>query len=105
MIKELLQIYHLVWTDPGNVGRVTLIQVFFTTYEKYFKYHRHSVVNQKYNLSFTLLGLPLKKWNFPQVHHLKTVFENNFLRLTATACFQKNECFKNVNFLTLFFSQ
>ena len=32
------------------------------------------------------------------------VFEENFIRLTVTACLQKNECFKNVIFLTLFFS-
>ena len=65
MIKELLQIYHLVWTDPGNVGRVTLIQVFFTTYEKYFKYHRHSVVNQKYfKPLFHLIRSSTKKMEF-----------------------------------------
>ena len=28
--------------------------------------------------------------------------EENFLRLTVTVCFQKNECFQNVNFLTFF---
>ena len=29
-------------------------------------------------------------------------FEENFLRLTVTVCFQNNEYFKNVHFLTLF---
>ena len=33
------------------------------------------------------------------------VFEENFLRLTVTICFPKNEYCKNVNFLIFFFSQ
>ena len=33
------------------------------------------------------------------------VFEVDFLRLTVTVHFQKNDYFKNVNFVTCFFSQ
>ena len=43
--------------------------------------------------------------NLPEVYNLKMVFEKNFLRLTVTVCFQKSECIKSVNFVTLFFSQ
>ena len=30
------------------------------------------------------------------------MFKEIFLRLTATVCFQINECFKNVHFLSLY---
>ena len=39
------------------------------------------------------------------MYHLKMVFEENFLRLAVTVRLQKNEYFKNVNFLIFLFSQ
>ena len=35
-------------TDPGSKGRVTMIQVLFTTYQKCFKYNPHKAVNQQF---------------------------------------------------------
>ena len=78
----------------------------FNTYWRYF-YFQHSGQSKIFqNFSFSLLGLPRKQmnltmWNFPKVNHLKMVIEGNFLRLTGTVRFLKNEYFKNVNFLIL----
>ena len=95
-----------VWTDAPSIGWVTLIQEFLIlTGDIFISNITSTVVNRKY-FSFSLLGLPRKQlnltmWNFPKVNHLKMVIEENFLRLTGTVRFLKNEYFKNVNFLIL----
>ena len=95
-----------VWTDTPSIGWVTLIQEFLIlTGDIFISNITSTVVNRKY-FSFSLLGLPRKQlnltmWNFPKVNHLKMVIEENFLRLTGTVRFLKNEYFKNVNFLIL----
>ena len=43
--------------------------------------------------------------NLPKVYNLKMVFEEDFLILTVKARFQKNEYFKNMDSLILFFGQ
>ena len=95
-----------VWTDAPSIGWVTLIQEFLIlTGDIFISNITSTVVNRKY-FSSSLLGLPRKQlnltmWNFPKVNHLKMVIEENFLRLTGTVRFLKNEYFKNVNFLIL----
>ena len=42
--------------------------------------------------------------NFTKICHLKMVFEDNFLTLTVTVRLKKNEYFKSVDFVTLFYS-
>ena len=64
--------------------------------------------SQKYfNSFFHLIRSSTKIIQFDHVAFHETIsFEDGvgreFLDLTVTVCFQKNECFQNVKFLTLF---
>ena len=56
-----------MWTDWTITGSVTLTQEFFNTYQRYFyfQYHQHSSQSRIFqNISFTLIGLQLKWFNF-----------------------------------------
>ena len=87
---------------------MTLIQVFFNTYRRYFyfQYNRHSGQSKIFqNLSFTFLGLPSAKTiEFENVKFGKSIsYEDvvcrEFRKIDSKVCFQKNERFKNVNVL------
>ena len=88
----------------GDKNFLILTQIFFDTYQQYFYFQyqpRSGQLKMFQNLSFILLALQQKKLNSLKVYHLKMLFEENFLRLTITACFWNRECHKNVNFFAL----
>ena len=51
-----------MWTAPHSIGWVTLIQVYFITYQKYFcfKYHTHSGQSKIFQTSLSLYRFSTK---------------------------------------------
>ena len=90
-------IYSSVWTDLHSIGRVTPIQEFFITYQKYFyfQYHRHSGQSKIFQTSLSpYYRSPTKIIEFEQVQFPASISSEDgvsgeFLKIDSNGMFSK----------------